>query len=53
MTKNELIKKIAELKEEKKKLSNLANVQDLRQYAFKIFLNSSYRSFRLNILSMF
>ena len=43
MTKEELINKINELKKEKDKLKELANVQDLRQHAFKIFLNSSYR----------
>ena len=42
MTKQELINKINELKKEKDKLKELANVQDLRQHAFKIFLNSSY-----------
>ena len=42
MTKEELINKINELKKEKDKLKELANVQDLRQHAFKIFLNSSY-----------
>jgi DNA polymerase elongation subunit (family B) len=41
-TKQELIDKINELKAEKQKLKDLANVQDLRQHAFKIFLNSSY-----------
>jgi hypothetical protein len=42
MTKQELINKIEELKQEKNKLKDLANVQNLRQHAFKIFLNSSY-----------
>ena len=42
MNKEELINKINELKKEKDKLKELANVQDLRQHAFKIFLNSSY-----------
>lgn len=42
MTKEELINKINELKAEKTRLKELANVQDLRQHAFKIFLNSSY-----------
>jgi DNA polymerase elongation subunit (family B) len=42
MTKQELINKINALKKEKQQLKDLANVQDLRQQAFKIFLNSSY-----------
>lgn len=42
MTKEDLINKINELKAEKQKLKDLANAQDLRQHAFKIFLNSSY-----------
>lgn len=46
MTKQELINKINELKKEKEELKTLANIQDLRQHAFKIFLNSSYRSVR-------
>lgn len=46
MTKQELINKINALKKEKQQLKDLANVQDLRQQAFKIFLNSSYRSVR-------
>lgn len=41
-TKQEIIDKINELKAEKQRLKDLANVQDLRQHAFKIFLNSSY-----------
>ena len=41
-TKQELIDKINELKAEKERLKNLSNVQNLRQHAFKIFLNSSY-----------
>lgn len=53
MTKQELINKINELKKEKDKLKELANVQDLRQHAFKIFLNSSYRCVRFSFLSMF
>lgn len=42
MTREELIKKIEELKKEKSRLSDLANVQDLQQHAYKIFLNSAY-----------
>lgn len=42
MTKQELIDKIAELKKQKDDLKDLSNVQDLRQHAYKIFLNSSY-----------
>ena len=41
-TKQELIDKINELKAEKQRLKDLANVQDLRQHSFKIFLNSAY-----------
>jgi DNA polymerase elongation subunit (family B) len=42
MTKQELINKIEELKKEAQRVKDLANVQNLRQQAFKIFLNSSY-----------
>lgn len=42
MTREELLKKIEELKKEKSRLSDLANVQDLQQHAYKIFLNSAY-----------
>ena len=41
-TKQELIDKINKLKAEKQRLKDLSNVQNLRQHAFKIFLNSSY-----------
>jgi DNA polymerase elongation subunit (family B) len=42
MTKEELIAKINKLKRKRDELKNLSNVQDLKQHAFKIFLNSSY-----------
>lgn len=42
MTKEELINRIEELKKEKERLKTLSNVQDLKQHAYKIFLNSSY-----------
>lgn len=44
-TKEELINRINELKAEKIKLEDLSNVQDLRQHALKIFLNSAYGAF--------
>jgi hypothetical protein len=40
--KKELIKKIEQLKNLKNELKDLSNVQDLKQHAYKIFLNSSY-----------
>lgn len=40
--KKELVKKIEELKKIKNELMDLSNVQDLKQHAYKIFLNSSY-----------
>lgn len=42
MTKEEIKNKIAELKKERDNLKVLSNIQDLKQHAYKIFLNSSY-----------
>lgn len=43
MTKKEqLIEQINKLKQERNRLKNLANIQDLAQLAYKIFLNSTY-----------
>ena len=40
--KEELIKKIEKLKEEKEKAEALAKIQDVFQHSFKIYLNSVY-----------
>lgn len=42
MTKEEIINKINELKKQKKEAEELANLQDVFQHSFKIFLNSVY-----------
>lgn len=39
---DELIKKIEELKKKKKEAEDMANLQDVFQHSFKIFLNSVY-----------
>lgn len=42
MTKQQIIKKIKELKIEKRRLEYLAEAQDVRQHSYKIYLNSAY-----------
>ena len=47
MDKEKLLEQLEQLKEKKRQLEVLEQFQDTQQHAYKIFLNSSYRSFRL------
>lgn len=42
MTKDQIKAKIKQLKKQRQRLEYLAEAQDVRQHAYKIFLNSSY-----------
>lgn len=42
MTKEEIVARIKQLKKQKQRLEYLSEAQDVRQHAYKIFLNSSY-----------
>lgn len=42
MTKEQIVARIKQLKKQKQRLEYLSEAQDVRQHAYKIFLNSSY-----------
>lgn len=47
MDKQKLLEQLEQLKEKKRQLETIEQFQDTQQHAYKIFLNSAYRSFGL------